>query len=344
MTVMNDAPADTRERQPRLAVGGPSRGRRRGAFSLIELVVTLGVLTILLGITLPAVSSMLEGKNRAQIQNTVRGILRSARVRALNSRETGLFFFLDGDVQKAVFIEAEPVDKTDADGDGVPDQDVNVTDQAAADRFRVLPEEVFVFPPPFRVTPLDVLQKEDDNPTADYIWDDIELATERPSTRADGDLRYNVEGPRYHRNFCTIIFDAQGKLVVGRSVLIHDAPAPSTPPAKVFGLTTGLRLEPASKYQPQGNGPPNVAAVDLDTGSPGADVADLVFSKENGAGQPIALNFPSVDGVLLYDDSLFKELPGERREFIARTGQPMYISRQTGRVIAGPVGENDLAY
>ena len=57
----------------------------------------------------------------------------------------------------------------------------------------------------------------------------------------------------------------------------------------------------------------------------------------------VALNFASVDGLLVYDDSLLAGIPAtEQRTVLLRTAQPLYVSRWTGVVIRGPVGE-DLA-
>ena len=55
----------------------------------------------------------------------------------------------------------------------------------------------------------------------------------------------------------------------------------------------------------------------------------------------VAVNFPSVDGLLVYDDSSFNNLESEeaKRDFLLRTGRPFYISRMTGAVIRGPRGE-----
>jgi hypothetical protein len=56
----------------------------------------------------------------------------------------------------------------------------------------------------------------------------------------------------------------------------------------------------------------------------------------------VALNFPSVDGLLLYDDSVFNEFTDEeeKREFLLSTGAPLYVNRMTGSLIRGPAGEN----
>jgi hypothetical protein len=54
-----------------------------------------------------------------------------------------------------------------------------------------------------------------------------------------------------------------------------------------------------------------------------------------------ALNFPSVDGLLVYDESLFAGAGDakDKRKFLIESGLPFYVHRFTGVVIRGPVGE-----
>jgi hypothetical protein len=68
---------------------------------------------------------------------------------------------------------------------------------------------------------------------------------------------------------------------------------------------------------------------------------DLVT--EMGSGNPTAINFPSVDGLAIYNDAQFQEQPTEEDKltFIRRTAVPLFISRQTGTIIDGPVGESE---
>jgi len=60
----------------------------------------------------------------------------------------------------------------------------------------------------------------------------------------------------------------------------------------------------------------------------------------------IAINFPSVDGLIIYNDAAFRELtidPSiavEARDFLLRTGQPFYVNRWTGAIVRGPLEEN----
>ena len=67
----------------------------------------------------------------------------------------------------------------------------------------------------------------------------------------------------------------------------------------------------------------------------------LLVVDNTNANKPVAINFPSVDGLLVYDDSLFNEfdVDKDKRDFLFRTSQPIYVNRLTGSVVRGPVGE-----
>ena len=70
----------------------------------------------------------------------------------------------------------------------------------------------------------------------------------------------------------------------------------------------------------------------------GVSIPFLVNDQENPM---TAVNFPSVDGLLVYDDSLLRDAEAavDKREVLLRTGVPVYINRLTGAIVEGPVGE-----
>ncbi len=289
----------------------------RSGFTLIELVVTIGVITILVGVSLPAVNRMFADSHRADLENSMSGLLRSARMQAMNNSERGLFFYLDGGVQKCVMIEAQT--KRMGETISVPD---------VADRFRVLPDTIRTFSPPFRVAPLGVL--DDGNWLDDQLSNADLFATEVPTTVPAGSVANN------HRNHFTMLFSSNGRLQVGRNVYIEDLrqirPTPLVPSR---GPTTGLTVADADKYQD------DLGAEQVFSNNANAPVPDLVVNDDD-----IALNFPSVAGAIVYDESAFAEIPpddifdDQRRELLIRTGRPLYVAPQTGEVITGPVGEN----
>jgi hypothetical protein len=60
----------------------------------------------------------------------------------------------------------------------------------------------------------------------------------------------------------------------------------------------------------------------------------------SGGTSHTALNFTTVDGLLVYDDASFQQQPlDQKRSFLVRTGRPIYVSRYTGTVVRGPLGD-----
>ena len=299
-----------------------NRKTHRPAFTLIELVVVLGIITVLAVTTLPLIASMWRDNKLVDAENRIGGLVRSARMRAYSAKEAGLFFFVEFGEQKIAFIESEPFDPSspaDLGPDGVVSGD-DVKPQDTVDRFRITDAGVYTLSAPVRACPLSVLD--------DGQWQNEELANEN----YNDDAHFaSLTGPRNHRNFFTIIYSAEGHPIVNRTVLIHDPPAVNAPTTGTF---TQLPVGATGQYQD------NSGAA---TGnSPGGELPDMLFV---GAG--VALNFPSSDGLLVYDDSPFRELPDEsanpyvltQRRYLAQHGRPLYLGRQSGSVIRGPIAE-----
>ena len=64
----------------------------------------------------------------------------------------------------------------------------------------------------------------------------------------------------------------------------------------------------------------------------------LIFDELAGE---VAINFPSVDGLLVYDNSVFRslDLAEDKRDYLLESAQPFYVNRYTGAIIRGPRGE-----
>jgi len=286
----------------------PAAGRPAG-FTLVEIIVVISIIALLLGLVVPSLNSMWAESKGAETEQFLKGTIASARARAYGDRERGLFFMLDGDVQKIFPIEAEPVDPTDA-------ADKGVVDAAAADRFRIADGNVVMLSRPFRVTPRAAVDE--------TIWDATDLAA-TGYDQVDSDLEH-------HRNFFTMIFSPEGRLIVGRDVLIHDPDGDGDQ----RGDRTGLPVSGTSNWQTESGDQPLPKASGPGTGS---DVlTDMIVDSGD-----VAINFPSVDGLLVYDDATFAEQPTPelKREYLIRTGAPLYVSRLSGAVVRGPLGENE---
>lgn len=305
---------------------GRAYGRRTNAFTLVELVVVLGIISLLAVISLPSINRMVADTRRADAENRLQGLLRSARMRALHRKESGLFFFVEGDVQRIAFIQAEPlnlikpVDELSAPdwgSDKVPGTNDDVAAQDTADRFRVLQDTVYELPAPFRAVPRYI-------PFDPTVWDNDKLANNDYQDQPNGSA-----GIENHRNFFTIIFSPDGVIRVGRPVLIHD----HAEPASDAGGITNLTVSFADAYQDIKGG-----FLPFEDNRP---LPKMIVDENDNA-----LTFPSVDGVLVYDDDLFRDHPDAdplvvtKRQFLIRHARPLYISRQTGAIIRGPLGED----
>lgn len=281
----------------------------------MELIVVVAVIVIILGAMVPSLSSTWSQRRAADVESLVKGSILSARMKALGKAERGLFFVLDSGTQKIYEIVAEPFDAA-AEG-GIADE------QSAANRFGVVQAKPVSLPSPYRVTPRSLVDQ--NPPNGPWVWDDNELV--------EADYRQPSATAQRQRNFFTIVFSSDGQLRVRRDVIIHDADDILIPDPDTNGDRTGLPVERNVNKWDDGN----QAGLSLSSTGGLQGLQDVVT---NNAGE--AISFPSVDGLLVYDDSLFSEFltPADKRDFLLRTAQPLYISRLSGQVIRGPLGEN----
>lgn len=308
--------------------------RRRGgsAFTLVELIVVVAIVVILVGLVLPAVGRMWASRKHGDAVNKLRGAITVARRMAMspNHNEVGLLFVRDrrADAQRIFLIERKSVEAT-IDGNRI-----------ARDRFVIADDRDYTLPVPLRVVPRYVVETDEDL-APHRKFSDLELENESfPASELPG-AEWD-EGQR-HRNYFTIVFNSQGRLVVDRNVLIHD----TTPDdgRERYGDRTGLPLppgpdEPVTEYFARDSNKRD-RRLPIDQTGTQPPLTDLVV--DNFAG-PVAINFPSVDGLLLYDDGAFRRMGDaeEKRRFLIRTGQPIYVAGVTGSVILGPIAENEV--
>jgi prepilin-type N-terminal cleavage/methylation domain-containing protein len=324
-----------------------SLGRRAAAgFTLVEMVVVTAVILVVLGILLPAASTLWEQRKQADAENTLQGQFMLARARALEARggQTGLFFFLTDDgVQHIVALEqvvgvSEP-------GDVAPTPSPGLVSRFFEDVFRVTDAKEQTLPAPMRVVPR-------------YVVDaDARGARHDARTFSNEELLNNLfDNPpaatgvgQRHRNYFSLVFSPDGLVTAGRDVLIMDRDRNEDGLGDRTGLPVGRGpgVSPRDPYvqrmYPQ-TGP--VRPIDTDGIPPIHGLRDLIG--EPGAQPGIALNFPSVDSVLVYDDAQMSRFrSGDPvidgpvvREYLLKSSQPYYVSRLTGMVIRGPVAEH----
>ena len=184
---------------------------------------------------------------------------------------------------------------------------------------------------PIRAVPRYVVDEED----SDRQWEGFDAVELANNSFADPPDEGNVA--QTHRNFFAMLYSG-GELVDMRDVLIQDIDENEDGIGYITGLRVGMDTDdPAVKeyWSYDGN---EEEKKPLDPEGRNRTVP-LLITDEDG----VAINFRSVDGLLVYDDSLFNEAgigaSAQKREFLLRTAQPFYVNRFTGVVIRGPVGE-----
>lgn len=293
------------------------------------MVIVVAVVLLILGIVLPAASTLWKQRRVSEAQNTISGTLMTARAKAMENDfgDSGLLFYLDdAGVQRIAAINQ------DAKKSANPD-----TREAWANVFNVLPERTYALPVPMRVVPRYAIEDATTNPNAMAyeLFSEMELANNDFNAPPNPPVRDHAQR---HRNFFTMIYSSDGQLRVRRDVLIRDvdADAEENPGGDVTGLGVGgagTTPVPVAKYYDQAN---VAQAID-------PEGVQTIDSLVNDVGKPdVAINFPSVDGLLVYDESLFSNAgtAEQKRQFLLDAAQPFYVHRLTGAVVRGPVGES----
>ncbi len=76
-------------------MGNPARGNAESAFSLLEVLIVIGLMTLLLGMTVPAVNSLANSGGRAGALNVVMNTFEQARAAALQASANVYIVFAD---------------------------------------------------------------------------------------------------------------------------------------------------------------------------------------------------------------------------------------------------------
>lgn len=307
----------------------------RRAFTLVEMVIVVAVVLLIIGIVLPAASTLWKERRIAEAQNTISGMLMTTRAKAMqnNFGDSGLFFYLDeAGVQRIAAINQDA--KTAANPD---------TLKAWADVFNILPERTYALPVPMRVVPRYAVEDDATSPGAQsfQLFNVEELANNDFNTLPGG-----ADQAQRHRNFFTMIYSSDGQLRVRRDVLIRDVDSDGPDSeSKQYGSITGLQVEDAipNYYRRDPTAGPK-ETIDLARGltTEEIELIDVVVDPQDAS---TAISFPSVDGLLVYDESLFAEAgaPTDKRKFLLDSALPFYVHRLTGAVVRGPTGENTVA-
>ena len=203
-------------------------GGARAGFTLIEMVVVMGIVLVLAGLVLPAASSMWEERKLASSHTIIQGMLQTGRSRAMRAGgvETGLFFFVDRrGVQRIVSIQQDSEHSGDIAWENV---------------FRVTGDRNYTVPAPMRVVPRYVV---DTDRAEHLIFTADELANNDFEVLAE-----NTNNAQRHRNFFTMVFSSEGQLLVRRDVLIldqdNDRGGENPELGDITGLSVGINWVP----------------------------------------------------------------------------------------------------
>ncbi|MGB2986244.1 MAG: prepilin-type N-terminal cleavage/methylation domain-containing protein, partial [Phycisphaerae bacterium] len=269
---------------------GHPRGLKPAAhlrgFTLIEMTVVIAIILIILGLVLPAATTLWNERKAAEAENTMQGLLMTSRARAMRAEgiEAGLLAFVDDKgVQRLVSIAKASPSEDDLAG-LTPSQRVAL--QRAFDEriFEITDDRDHALPAPMRVVPRYVVNEPDNN-SPYTTFEPYELANEYfddPPDEADEAQR--------HRNYFTMIYSTDGRLLVGRDALIRDEDDDEDQVGDRAGLRVGVGPPDADPETTQYHTRSGTSqSIDPKSGLP---IGFLVTDDKK-----VAINFSSVDGL-----------------------------------------------
>lgn len=296
---------------------------RRSAFTMVEMIVVISIILIVLSLVLPAAAALWAERKVSHAENVVEGFFMSTRAQAMREgRDIGFFSYVDdrGDQHFLSIAQVPP-----------PDPSNTVQVEAYQNLFEFTDDRSATLLKPIRVVPRYVVDvpPEGAPPESPDYFDAGELS-ESDYLASDQD----ASPAQRHRNFFTVVFSPEGNLLSFRSVIMLDADLNKDG----LGVQTGLPVTDESTASTEyvsfdGTSLP-LSGQDPSFFIPGT----IVLGPPE---KTVALNFPSVDGLLVYDDQLFSELDlSGKQPFLLRVGRPIYVSRMVGAIIRGSIGES----
>lgn len=313
---------------------------------MVEMIIVVAIIVVLVTLVLPAASTLWAERKQADAENAIQGLLMSTRARAMQAdgTESGFLAFLDD----AGNQHLAAIERIHGDAELVRNLEMcmpHLSDEERTDLkdslrysqgtmpwqnvFVVRDEPDQVLPAPMRIVPRYVVDPDSADPNR-KVW-----------TFSDDELtNNNFNAPpanlsQRHRNYFTVVFSTSGELLVGRDVVIMDCNADEAENA--LGDRTSLLVGPAESFTDVAEDREVVVRF-IDRRGEAATIQNLVLGNDT---EPTAINFTSVDGLLVYDDAVFQQQPpAEKRNYLIRTARPIYVSRYTGSVVRGPVGGN----
>ena len=328
------------------------------SFTLVEMLTVVVIIILILGFALPGFTSVWEERKVAQVVTTLHGVLASTRAKAMRGAERGLFFYVDQNTQRQMIVPivSDPPSQDlsgheyvlDCGLDPTAEEPDPITDcisyPMTEHRFRTIEGDIHELPAPIRVAPRELLLLDENG---DPRWEAPDIAHDRYSEPA-----VVVQWPR-HRNFFTVIFGPDGRLIAGRDVIIHDTALRNPDTGALFASPTGYRTklpvgDPTKYYTNlDPNDPSDTEKFDPKDERP---LYDIIVEMDQTSIPPQpghAINVRSADALLVYDDNVLAETPHInaddtfKRQYLLKNARPIYISRLTGEVFEGPRGENE---
>ena len=299
---------------------------RRFGLTLTEILVVIGIIVLVLGLAVPALS-VWESRKVEQAINLTQALIQRVRIKAETDTERlGLFFYVEPRTQTQYMWSI----------DRAPDKD---NPSQTADRYILRDAEPFMLPKPMRVTPASVLDLDLDE---HLEWVPEQLADDLLRDAASSEFStpwpppnllapQEPVGTQYHRNHFVILFDKRGKIdPTGRAYIVDQDPTGGGYPGSAVPLS------------PCGVGVEGYAGSR--TGLYVSDATDPIEGLRNAVVDDDCnpISFQSADAVMIYNDEAFRALPkvdsldnDQHRRYLRQASQPLYIHRVTGKIIKG---------